>query len=93
MKRPSTLLAFIVLALLMTGALVVHRAGQQQRLGAAAEVRLRQLVVRLGATDLAVSTEARYIRHLAVSDTVTVSMDHPGAFDHFPSTMFFAPDR
>jgi hypothetical protein len=52
---------------------------------------VRQIVADLGLTDLALSTEARYTRHLALSDRAVVGMDHPGALDHFPSTLFFAP--
>ena len=54
---------------------------------------LREVVAGLGLSDLALSTEARYTRHPAVSDPVVVSMDHPGAIDHFPSTFFWAPVR
>ena len=52
-----------------------------------------QVVFHLGLSDLALSTEARYTRHPATSDSVVVSMDHPGAIDHFPSTFFWAPVR
>ncbi|WP_459946037.1 hypothetical protein [Desulfocastanea catecholica] len=54
---------------------------------------LQGVVFHLGLSDLALSTEARYTRHVAVSDAVVVSMDHPGAIDHFPSTFFWAPPR
>lgn len=54
---------------------------------------LQDVVYRLALSDLALSTEARYTRHPAVSDVVVVSMDHPGAIDHFPSTLFWAPVR
>ncbi|MGW8193692.1 MAG: hypothetical protein ACWGOX_05445 [Desulforhopalus sp.] len=47
----------------------------------------------LALSDLALSTEARYTRHPAVSDAVVVGMDHPGAIDHFPSTIFWVPLR
>ncbi len=54
---------------------------------------LQKVVFQLGLSDLALSTEARYTRHPAISDPVVVSMDHPGAIDHFPSTLFWAPVR
>lgn len=54
---------------------------------------MQDTVARFGLTDLALSTEARYTRHPAVSDAVVVTMDHPGALDHFPSTLFWAPLR
>lgn len=51
---------------------------------------MQDAVVRFGLSDLVLSTEARYTRHPAVSDPVVVIMDHPGAIDHFPSTLFWA---
>lgn len=54
---------------------------------------LQKIVFHLGLSDLALSTEARYTRHPATSDRIVVSMDHPGAIDHFPSTLFWAPVR
>ncbi len=54
---------------------------------------LQKVGLHLGLSDLALSTEARYTRHPATSDSVVVSMDHPGAIDHFPSTLFWAPVR
>ena len=47
----------------------------------------------LGLSDLCLSTEARYIRHAAVSDPVVPFMDHPGGLEHFPSGTFWAPVR
>lgn len=62
--------------------------------GQAADLRLMQeAVARFGLTDPALSTEARYTRHPAVSDPVVVTMDHPGGLDHFPSTLFWVPAR
>lgn len=49
------------------------------------------LVSGLGLSDLSVSTEARYTRHPAVSDSVVPFMDHPGAIEHFPSGSFWTP--
>lgn len=48
------------------------------------------LVEHLGFYDVCLSTEARYSRHPVASDKMTVVMDHPGALDHFPSTLFWA---
>jgi hypothetical protein len=77
---------------LLAGALMVTipvRKGEQEE-----NFRMLQIVVlQCGLSDLSLSTEARYTRHPAVSDPVVVSMDHPGAIDHFPSTLFWAPVR
>jgi hypothetical protein len=83
--RPSTL-AFAVLAPLAAAAVAVFAlsgpstAAHQPRLDAN-----RDLVARLGLTDLALFTEARYTRHPSQADLHSALQDHPGAFDHFPS--------
>jgi hypothetical protein len=88
--RPSIIL-MLVLAVFtgmyaLLGASVSHKNSEQ-----AADLRvLQDAVGRFGLSDLALSTEARYTRHPAVSDSVVVAMDHPGAIDHFPSTLFWA---
>jgi hypothetical protein len=91
--RPATgaLLAFVLLLLLggLTCAVIADRRTDQ----AEDLRRVRQIVAGLALTDLALTSEARYTRHLAVSDAVVVGMDHPGGLDHFPSTLFFAPVR
>ncbi len=51
----------------------------------------RELVARLGLTDLALFTEARYTRHPSQADLHSAQQDHPGAFDHFPSGSLLAP--
>ena len=45
----------------------------------------------LGLTDLCLSTEARYTRHLSQSDRHAAFQSHPLALDHFPSGSLFAP--
>ena len=91
--RPSTgvlgiLCIFFFLGIVMFTTIATRRSAQTVR------CRLMQRVVAdLALSDLALSTEARYTRHPAVTDAVVVGMDHPGALDHFPSTLFFAPVR
>ncbi len=91
--RPSTgvlgiLCIFFFLASMMFATMGKRRSGQAERLR-----HVQQVVTDLALSDLALSTEARYTRHPAVTDAVVVGMDHPGALDHFPSTLFFAPVR
>ncbi len=43
------------------------------------------LVRRLGLTDLALFTEARYTRHPSQADRSTPFLEHPTALEHFPS--------
>ena len=82
------LLVFALLVGALTTRVLAKRSGQEENFQ-----KLQQVVHRLGLSDLALSTEARYTRHPAISDSVVVSMDHPGAIDHFPSTFFWAPVR
>ncbi len=91
--RPSTnLLMILIFFSLLVGVLahsvIVKRNGQEENFRM-----LQDVVFHLGLSDLALSTEARYTRHPVISDPVVVSMDHPGAIDHFPSTFFWAPPR
>jgi len=43
------------------------------------------LAARLGLTDLALFTEARYTRHPSQADLHSAFQDHPLALEHFPS--------
>ncbi len=86
--RPSSffLVLLVILALgdgalLFLSSLQVHSTPDQQ----AEEV----LVAGLGLTDLCLATEARYTRHVAITDAIAPFMDHPGALDHFPSGSFY----
>jgi hypothetical protein len=82
------LMVFSFLACGLASRVLTKRSGQEEDYRM-----LQKVVLQLGLSDLALSTEARYTRHPAISDRVVVSMDHPGAIDHFPSTLFWAPMR
>jgi hypothetical protein len=91
--RPSTILfavlalaGFLLLATVLDAAWRSHGA-----LPALAQQ--RELVGRLGLTDLALFTEARYTRHLSQADRHTPFQDHPLAFDHFPSGSLVPPPQ
>lgn len=51
----------------------------------------RDLVEKLGLTDLALFTEARYTRHPSQADLHSAFQDHPGALEHFPTGSLLAP--
>lgn len=91
--RPSvrllTLLSIFCLVYVVVAVTAKNSRSEQDR----TFLQMQTVVSYLGLTDLALSTEARYTRHPAVSDSLVISMDHPGALDHFPSTMFWAPIR
>lgn len=50
-----------------------------------------QLVADLGLTDLCLSTEARYTRHLSQADRFAAFQDHPHSLEHFPSGALLPP--
>jgi hypothetical protein len=49
------------------------------------------LAARLGLTDLALFTEARYTRHPSQADMHSAFQDHPLALEHFPSGSVMPP--
>jgi len=51
----------------------------------------RAVVGRLGLTDPAIWTEARYTRHPSQADFFSPFQDAPGSFDHFPAASIIAP--
>lgn len=77
------------------GALLMALSSVDAVLGArTAENRLERsadMVARLGLTDLALFTEARYTRHLSQADRHSAFQDHPMALEHFPSGALVAP--
>ncbi|MBF0471100.1 MAG: hypothetical protein HQL48_06955 [Gammaproteobacteria bacterium] len=93
MNRPSTLYLLIT-AILIT--LIVaswfdaawRREQRQPELE-----QMRQLVRQLELTDLALVTEARYIRHLSQTDLFAPFQDHPLALEHFPSGSLIQPPQ
>ncbi len=89
--RPSTvILGLLVTLIALATAIFTHlsrsTAENNQKLQDQ-----RQLVIRLGLTDLALFTEARYTRHPSQADLHSALQDHPGAFDHFPSASLRPP--
>ena len=51
----------------------------------------KQLVRKLGLTDLCLFNEARYTRHFSQADLHSAFQDHPMAFEHFPSGSMVLP--
>lgn len=80
----------VTIILLLNLLAAVHKRGQREERFVAIQ-QMRRIVAELGLSDLAVSTEARYTRHPAVSDPVVPFMDHPGNIEHFPSGIFWRP--
>lgn len=78
---------FLLLALLITGGLGRLKAPTD---GLAVQ---RELVARLGLTDLCLFTEAPYTRHLTLATPAQPFLDHPLATAHFPTGSLVAPPR
>lgn len=91
MRKLSVGMALSVICLILIYVVVFYQVSEKHKGAVAKQLELQSLVGALGITDLVISTEARYTRHLTVSDSVVISMDHPGAIEHFPSSAFFAP--
>ncbi len=82
-------IGFLFLALLLL--LTVHPGSSQEH-----HERIetgKQLVSRLGLTDLSLFTEARYTRHISQADSHAAFQDHPRAVEHFPSGSMVRPPR
>jgi hypothetical protein len=91
MTRRSRLFQVYLLSLLaFFGLMWVHSARARAAAGPAL-LEKRQLVRRLELTDLCLSTEANYTRHLSQADLHTAFQDHPLCLEHFPSGSFLQP--
>ncbi len=89
--RPSYILLTLIICLLSVNGSLYMLSRNEDRRHKVRLSEIRTLVNQLGLSDLALTTEARYTRHPAVSDPVAPFMDHPGAIEHFPSGSFSQP--
>lgn len=89
--RPSSL-AFAALGLALAGfAATFLDAALARSRNAAALAERAALAARLGLTDLALFTEARYTRHPSQADLHSAFQDHPLALEHFPTGSLLPP--
>ena len=93
MSRPSALVFLFFAAAFGAFALCLADAAWLTGRRAAAEAATAALVERLGLTDLALFTEARYARHLSQADIHSAFQDHPLGLEHFPSGSLVSPPR
>ena len=89
--RLSTGLLLFILFLALVGMLLALAQHQSIAAKADNEAELQRVVEHLGLTDLCIATDARYLRHLSISDTVAPFMDYPGALEYFPSSSVVVP--
>lgn len=89
--RPSSL-ACAVLGLAVAGFAATFLDAALSRARSAAPLAERTaLAARLGLTDLALFTEARYTRHPSQADLHSAFQDHPLALEHFPTGSLLPP--
>ena len=90
MRRSHAFLSFLGALVFVGGLMFLHAAFARRALAPALLERGR-LVGELGLTDLCLSTEANYTRHLSQADPATAFQDHPLALEHFPSGTWMRP--
>jgi hypothetical protein len=90
MRHSTLFLLFVSLFLLLQLLLQVDNSTKRSaRMIARQE--MSTISEHLGLSDLCLATDARYIRHLSLTDPVAPYMDHPGAVEHFPTGSFWRP--
>jgi hypothetical protein len=91
MTRRTRFFGLFVGGLLVLFGLMAAHAALSARAAAPALRDEALLVRRLGLSDLCLSTEANYTRHLSMADFHTAFQDHPLALEHFPSGSLLEP--
>ena len=91
--RPSTGLLLFITFLALVGMLLAKAQHTSIAAKADGEAELQRVVEQLGLTDLCIATDARYLRHLSISDSVAPFMDYPGALEYFPSSSVVIPAK
>jgi len=81
-----TLAEILLVALLFMYSFTVRQGSFRSELKAK-----RELVGRLGLTDFAIWTEARYTRHPSQADFFSPFQDFPSSLEHFPAGSIIAP--
>lgn len=89
--RPTWyLIAIVVVFICLIAGILFHARGLISRWEESA-IDNRALALVLGSYDLSISSEARYIRHLSLSEAFAPFQDVPCGLDLLPSGTFFPP--
>lgn len=91
--RGSSVVAVVGGCLLALAAAAALHAAATTQAGRARRAEMRNLTEQLGLTDVALFTEARYMRHWSLADLHSAFQDAPMAFDHFPAGSLAPPRR
>jgi hypothetical protein len=89
--RPAHRAFFLVAGLATLFLLTLADAARLRTADAERIAATAALVARLGLTDLALFTEARYTRHPTQADLHSAFQDHPVALEHFPTGALLPP--
>ena len=89
--RPSTSLLLGICFCTICVIFLIREQNRAQAENQRIEHELSVIVGNLGVTDLCVATDARYLRHLSVTDSVAPFMDSPRALEYFPSSSAIVP--
>ena len=90
MRRSHTFLLSLGVLAGLCGLMFVHAKLRQRAMGPVL-IEQRRLVRELGLTDICLTTEANYTRHLTQADLTTAFQDHPLSLEHFPSGTWILP--
>jgi hypothetical protein len=90
MRKSSVFFIYLAVNLALLLLLSIHALIAVKDSGAGLSVK-SDLVKRLGLADLCLFSEARYARHLSLSDFNTPFQDHPMSLEHFPSGSMVGP--
>ena len=90
MRRSVAFLISLGILAGLCGLMFVHSSFCQRAMRPALLEKGR-LVRELGLTDICLTTEANYTRHLTQADLTTAFQDHPLSLEHFPSGTWILP--
>jgi len=90
MRKSSLYFLYLAINIFLLFLLFAH-ASYRERMDQPLLREKREMVKRLGLTDLCLMTEASYTRHLSQADWHTPFQDSPLALDHFPSGSILKP--
>jgi len=88
--RYSTWLGVIVLFMGIWIALTALDIHQKRRVYDQQIWMRKHLQKKVGLTDLAITSAARYLRHYSLTDMTTPFQDYPVSLDHFPAGFVFS---
>lgn len=90
MRKSTFFFAFIALNLTIMAILYIHsRITLSERQILRKDI--NKIVRTLKLTDMVLSTDARYTRHLTQADLFSAFQDYPGSIEHFPAGSIIPP--